>query len=72
MNKRSEESESEIQGQTTLKVCCQKEMASLFYPFEFEQNVRNTAPLYIQNIQPGDKTKKDFHFVLFILKKPQV
>jgi len=42
---------------------------TLFYPFEFEQNVRNAAPLYIQNIQPGDKTKKDFHFVLFILKK---
>ena len=38
----------------------------LFYLFEFEQNVRNTAERYIQNIQPGDKTKGDFHF--FILK----
>ena len=27
------------------------------------------AQLYIQNIQPGDKTRKDFHFVLFIFKK---
>jgi hypothetical protein len=53
-------SESESQGQTTLKVCSQKEIASLFYPFEFEQNVRNAALLYIQNIQPGDKTKKGF------------
>jgi transposase len=34
----------------------------LFYLFEFEQNVRNKAMLYIQNIQPGDKTKGDFHF----------
>jgi transposase len=34
----------------------------LFYLFEFEQNVRNTAKQYIQNIQPGDKTKRDFHF----------
>lgn len=34
----------------------------LFYLFEFEQNVRNAAGLYILNIQPGDKTKGDFHF----------
>ena len=27
-----------------------------FYLFEFEQNVRNKAMLYIQNIQPGDFT----------------
>jgi len=33
-----------------------------FYLFEFEQNVRNTVYLYIQNIQPGDKTKRDYHF----------
>ncbi|MEJ7643853.1 MAG: IS110 family transposase [Chryseolinea sp.] len=33
-----------------------------FYLFEFEQNVRNSAGRYIQNIQPGDKTKRDFHF----------
>jgi len=39
-------------------------MASPFYLFEFEQNVRNTVGLYIHNIQPGDKTKGDFHFIL--------
>ncbi|MGZ3836884.1 MAG: hypothetical protein ACXVB0_25430 [Mucilaginibacter sp.] len=33
---------------------------TLFYPLEFEQNVRNTALQYIQNIQPGEKTKKDY------------
>ena len=41
---------------------------TLFYLFEFEQNVRNRAMLYIQNIQPGDKTKGDFslyHFLTF-------
>jgi hypothetical protein len=37
---------------------------TLFDLFEFEQNVRNRAVLYIQNIQPGDKTKGDFHFIL--------
>src|SRR6185295_18821005 len=31
-----------------------------FYLFEFEQNVRNTACLYIHNIRSGDKTKGDF------------
>jgi transposase len=41
-------------------------MAHSFYLFEFEQNVRNGAKRYIQNIQPGDKMKGDFHF--FILK----
>ena len=39
----------------------------LFDLFEFEQNVRNTAGRYIQNIQPGDKTKGDFS--LFHLSK---
>jgi hypothetical protein len=39
-------------------------MASPFYLFEFEQNVRNKAMPYIQNIQPGDKTKGDFHFFI--------
>jgi transposase len=34
----------------------------LFYLFEFEQNVRNSLYGYIQDIQPGDKTKGDFHF----------
>ena len=42
----------------------------LFYLFEFEQNVRNTARQYIQNIQPGDKTKGDFS--LFLFKKQNI
>lgn len=46
------------------KVCCHIDTAILFYLFEFEQNVRNRAMLYIQNIQPGDKTKGDFHFLI--------
>ena len=37
----------------------------LFYLFEFEQNVRNTVNLYIQNIQPGDKTKGRFSLFSF-------
>jgi hypothetical protein len=37
----------------------------LFYLFEFEQNVRNAAQRYIQNIQPGDKTKGDFSLFNF-------
>lgn len=32
---------------------------TLFYLLEFEQNVRDTAMRYIQNSQPGDKTKGD-------------
>ncbi len=39
-----------------------------FYLFEFEQNVRNRAPSYIQNIQSGDKTKGDFHFYFFSIE----
>ena len=35
---------------------------TLFYLFEFEQNVRSALYGYIQNIRPGDKTKGDFHF----------
>ena len=31
----------------------------LFYLLEFEQNVRNIAVHYIQNIQLGEKTKGD-------------
>lgn len=31
-----------------------------FYPLESEQNVRNTAGPYSQNIQLGDKTKMGF------------
>ncbi len=37
---------------------------TLFYLFEFEQNVRNKALLYIQHIQPGDKTKGELEDVL--------
>ena len=37
---------------------------TLFYLFEFEQNVRNTLDVYIQNIQPGDQTKGGFHFFI--------
>jgi len=44
----------------------QRKSLTLLDLFEFEQNVRNRAALYIQNIQPGDKTKGDFS--LFILK----
>jgi hypothetical protein len=40
----------------------------LFYLFEFEQNVRNKAALYIQDNQPGDKTKGDFHFLFLKIK----
>ena len=40
-------------------------MASLFLSLhESEQNVRSTAGQYIQNIQPGDKTKGD-HSLFF-------
>jgi hypothetical protein len=31
-----------------------------FYPLEFEQNVRNIAKRYIQDIQPGEKTKRGY------------
>jgi transposase len=37
---------------------------TLFYLFEFEQNVRNRAWLYILN-NPGDKTKGDFSLFSF-------
>jgi len=33
---------------------------TLFYLFELEQNVRNSAYRSNQNIQPGDKAKRDF------------
>jgi transposase len=46
-------------------VCSHGDIASLFfYLLELEQNVRNTACRYIQNIQPGEKAKGDFHFLL--------
>lgn len=32
----------------------------LFNFFEFEQNVRNIAMLYIHNVQKGEKTTEDF------------
>ena len=53
-----------ICAQTTSRsMFSQRNCLILFYLFEFEQNVRNTAWRYIQNIQPGDKTKGDFHFL---------
>ena len=39
---------------------------TLFYFFEFEQNVRNKAMLYIQNNHAGDKTKGDFSLYDFL------
>jgi hypothetical protein len=45
---------------------------TFFYLFEFEQNVRNTAGQYIQNIQPGDKTKGDFSLIDLKLKNEEV
>lgn len=42
---------------------------TLFNLFEFEQNVRSAALRCIQNIQPGDKTKGDFHFSIFLTLK---
>ena len=44
----------------------------LFYLFEFEQNVRNTARPYIQNIQSGEKTQGRFslfHLNPLVMKK---
>ena len=43
----------------------QRNCLTLFYLFEFEQNVRNRAVLYIQNNQSGDKTKGDFSLYFF-------
>jgi transposase len=39
---------------------------TLFYLLELEQNVRTTAERYIQNIQPGDKAKRDFSLFSFL------
>ena len=44
----------------------QRKCLTLFYLFELEQNVRNTAWRYIQNIQPGDKAKGDFSLFIFL------
>ncbi|MGJ7030211.1 hypothetical protein GGU45_000689 [Niabella hirudinis] len=42
---------------------------TLFYLFEFEQNVRNVhLSRQNQSIQPGDKTKGDFSLYFFYLK----
>ena len=50
-----------------MKVCSHIDPAHPFYLFEFEQNVRNTAKLYIQNIQAGEKTKRDFHYLKHLI-----
>ncbi len=55
----SEKEWEQICDQTAYKVCSREENGlTLFCLLESEQNVRNTAGLYSQNIQPGDKTKK--------------
>ena len=46
----------------------QRNGLTLFYLFEFEQNVRNPPEADIQNIQPGDKTKGDFSLLFFHFK----
>lgn len=46
------------------EVCCPKEKTLFLLLLEFEQNVRNTVCLYIQNIHPGDKTIKRCHFFI--------
>ena len=52
-----------LQGMFSRRYCL-----TLFYLFELEQNVRNAACRYIQNIQPGEKAKGDFHFYFFKIK----
>lgn len=52
-----------------LDMFSQRNRLILFYLFEFEQNVRNVAVLHIQNVQPGDKMKGDFHFKTFCMKQ---
>lgn len=47
----------------------QRNCLTLFYLLESEQNVRNTAGLYIQNIQPGDQTEKGYSLELIINSK---
>lgn len=46
---------------TAISMLTRRYCLTSFYLFEFEQNVRNTVMRYIQNIQPGEKTKKGFH-----------
>lgn len=56
--------------QTTYKVCSHRDNSlTLFYLLESEQNVRNTARLYIQNIQPGDKTEKGYSLEFNLTQK---
>lgn len=47
----------------------QRNCLTLFYLLESEQNVRNTAGLYSQNIQPGEKTEKGYSLELIINAK---
>ena len=42
----------------------QRYCLTLFCLLESEQNVRNIAKHYIQNIQPGDKTKEGYSLEL--------
>jgi hypothetical protein len=54
--------ESALAPKQLLKHVLAKKLPHPFDLFEFEQNVRNAACRYIQNIRSGDKTKGDFHF----------
>src|SRR6266446_4106456 len=48
----------------------QRNSLILFYLFEFEQNVRScTCWCNIQNIRPGDKMKRDFSLIDFLINK---
>jgi transposase len=47
----------------------QRNNLTLFYLLEFEQNVRNTVSLYIQNIQPGVKTQERFSLFSYSVHK---
>lgn len=57
--------ESTLWPNSLYSMFSQRNGLTLFYLFEFEQNVRNRAMLYIQNIPPGDKTKGDFSLYYF-------
>jgi len=58
--------ESTTLSEATFTVCTEGENSLiLFYLFEPEQNVRNRAVPYIQDIQPGEKVKGDFSLCFF-------
>ena len=57
--------ESELCLNNSCSMFSHRYCLTLFYLFEFEQNVRSCAGCNIQNIQPGDKTKGDFSLESF-------